>query len=188
MWFTGYEINSAEKNYTASFGTAKVSRQNETAVSVTSNSTAGLDYIDRAKIYWLWARFALFSFVLLGTVLYYVKRQNKWAEYHSASEFQLQQFYIDVNRANWVIESCLEWRKETDSEIPEELLASMTRNLFSSEQGEGEQVIHPADELASALMGSASKLRLKLNGNELEFNKPSKIANDPIATTQKESA
>jgi hypothetical protein len=36
-------------------------------------------------------------------------------------------------------------------------------------------VLHPADELASALMGSASKLSLDINGNKLDIDKPGKI-------------
>ena len=63
--------------------------------------------VDRTPLYWLWGRFTLLSFGLLGTVLYYIRWQNRWAEQHTISEFQLQQFYIDVNRANWVLESCL---------------------------------------------------------------------------------
>lgn len=40
---------------------------------------------DSIRIYWLWIRFALFSFGLVGTILYYIKWQNWWAEYHSNS-------------------------------------------------------------------------------------------------------
>ncbi|GAB6908674.1 conserved hypothetical protein [Desulfosarcina cetonica] len=157
--YTGYEISTSETRYASDV----VAKQNEFAS------------FDKIKIYWLWGRFIVFSFVLLGTVLYYIKWENKWAEHHESTEFQLQQFYIDVNRANWVIESCLEWRKETKNVIPSELLKSITRNLFLSEIGEHDKVIHPADELASALLGNASKLKLNLNGNEIEFGKPEKI-------------
>lgn len=125
--------------------------------------------------YWLWAKITFLSVGLLGTILYYVKWQNKWAEQHANSEFQLQQFYIDVNRANWVIESCLEWRKETDSAIPTALLESITRNLFDRPNEDIEKVIHPSDELASALLGSASRLKMKVGDSELEFDKPGKI-------------
>ena len=90
-----------------------------------------------------------------------------------------------MNRANWVIESCLEWRKETDSPIPNDLLASITNNLFINNETELERVIHPADELASALMGSASKLKLKIGDNEQEFDKPKKINNKPLASNGK---
>jgi hypothetical protein len=131
--------------------------------------------VDRSALYWLWMRMAIFSFGLIGSILYYIKWQNRWAENHSDSEFQLQQFYIDVNRANWVIESCLEWRKETESAIPTALLESITKNLFINDSKNLEQVVHPSDELASALLGSASKLKMNVAGNEIEFDKPGKI-------------
>jgi len=131
--------------------------------------------IDAPIYYWALIKVTFLSLVLLGTILYYIKWQNRWAEQHSNSEFQLQQFYIDVNRANWVIESCLEWRKETDSVIPTELLSSITNNLFENGSEELDKVVHPSDELASALLGSASKLKLKIGGSEMEFDKPGKI-------------
>ena len=133
---------------------------------------------DQTEKYWLWMRLVLTSLGLTATILYFIRWENSWAEKHANAEFQLQQFYLDVNRASWVIESCLEWRKETeDSAIPPELLASVTRNLFVDKQSEPERVIHPADELASTLMGSASKLTVKAGGSELEFDKPGKIKN-----------
>jgi hypothetical protein len=135
---------------------------------------------DSVSIYWLWGRFTLYSLGLVGTVLYYIKWENKWAEQHSNSEFQLQQFYIDVNRANWIIESCLEWRKETDSTLPKTLIESISRNLFDKDNNESEKVIHPADQLASALLGSASKAKLRIGDNELEFDKPKKVLNKPF--------
>ncbi len=131
--------------------------------------------VDRSVIYWLWLRITIFSFGLIGTILYYIKWQSRWADFHSNSEFQLQQFYIDVNRANWVIESCLEWSKETETEIPTAMLESMTKNLFVGENKDLEQVIHPSDELASAILGSASKLKMNVAGNEIEIDKPGKI-------------
>ncbi|MFP5390139.1 MAG: hypothetical protein ACLGI6_01130 [Gammaproteobacteria bacterium] len=126
--------------------------------------------------YWSMLRISLLSAGLIGTVLYYVRWQNRWAEQHSASEFQLQQFYLDVNRANWIIESGLEWRKETGSDMPETLLASVSRNLFNREH-EPAPALHPADELASALLGSASKVKIKAGDNELDFDKPKAIPN-----------
>jgi hypothetical protein len=129
---------------------------------------------DRTAIFYLWLRFSLLSAGMLGTLFYYVRWQNRWAEQHAASEFQLQQFYIDVNRANWIIESGLEWRKETETEMPDIVLQSITKNLFNSAH-EVAPALHPADELASALLGSASKLKLKAGDSEIEFDKPGKI-------------
>lgn len=170
IW-TGLEISTVDRLSPLSMSVADPG---------TSGSVEPTASSDKTNLYLLWIRFTLFSLGLVGTLLYYIKWQNKWAEQHSSSEFQLQQFYIDVNRANWVIESCLEWRKETASPIPKELLASITNGLFVNNQAEPERVIHPADELASALMGSASKLNLKVGDSELEFDKPKKIPNGAL--------
>jgi hypothetical protein len=132
--------------------------------------------------YIFWLKLSLYSFGAMGTLLYYIRWQNKWAEQHANSEFQLQQFYIDVNRANWVIESCLEWEKEAQKPMPTELLESITNRLFINIQAEPERVIHPSDELASALMGSASNLQLKIGENQLDINKPSKTLPKSIYT------
>lgn len=127
-----------------------------------------------AEIIILWVRFGLISISLAATILYYIRWQNQLATSFASTEENLKQFHIDVNRANWVVETCLEWRKETDSEIPSHLIESLTRGLFSGKDTTP-AVLHPADELASALMGSASKLSLDLNGNKLEIDKPGKI-------------
>jgi len=130
--------------------------------------------LTKSDLYILWARLSLVVLSIIGIALYFVRWQNRWAEQHSGSEFQLQQFYLDVNRANWVVESGLEWHKETGSSIPNELLEKLTHNLFKAAT-EAPPAIHPADELASALIGSASKLKLKAGDSEIEFDKPGKI-------------
>lgn len=125
--------------------------------------------------YVIMGRLVLLTLGLFGVVLYYIRWENAWATRHADSEFRLQQFHLDINRASWVIESCLEWKKETDgAEIPPELLSSVTRTLFVDQQHAQDVVVHPADELASALLGSAAKLKLKAGDSELEFNKPGK--------------
>jgi hypothetical protein len=122
----------------------------------------------------LWGRAVILSAGLAGALLYYVRWHKSWADLHAQVEFNLQQFYIDVNRANWVVETCLEWSKETATAIPAPLLESLARGLFASTEPSVDKVLHPADELASALLGSASKLKLKIGDSELELNKPGK--------------
>lgn len=137
----------------------------------------GTDVVrDLSGLYFMWTRLSILSAGFFFTALYYVRWHNRWAEQHSLAEFQLQQFYIDVNRANWVIESGLEWRKETSTEMPEAILTSVTKNLFRAHD-EPPPALHPADELASALLGSASKLKVKNGDSEIEFDKPAKIPN-----------
>jgi len=182
LGWTAYEIAAMDRQYfsmlealrnISSWGAEKITGTGlspETIAKLTASD------VDRTHLYWLWLRFTLFSFGMVATILYYVRWQNKWAEQHSANEFQLRQFQIDISRANWVLESCLEWQKNTNSTIPTTLLDSITRGLFIGST-EPEQVVHPADELASALLGSASKLKIKSGENEIEYDKPGKIPN-----------
>lgn len=154
-------------------GTSSVqSTPAQTVVSTQSSSTnAETSGVERIL---LWIRFSLISVGLAASILYYIRWQNQWASTFAQTEQSLQQFHIDVNRANWVVETCLEWRKETDSGIPGPLIDSLTRGLFAG-RDTSPTVLHPADELASALMGSASKLSLDINGNKLDIDKPGKI-------------
>jgi hypothetical protein len=168
-----YEHRIASLAYSKSETVLHSENPTRTDAPVAQPKTA-LTEPDRTSLFYLWVRFSLLSAGMLGILFYYVRWQNRWADQHAASEFQLQQFYIDVNRANWVIESGLEWRKETEAEMPDIVLSSITKNLFNAAH-EVPPVLHPADELASALLGSASKLKLKAGDSELEFDKPAKI-------------
>jgi hypothetical protein len=123
---------------------------------------------------WLWVRLSLTSLGLVASLLYYIRWQNSWAQQFATTEQALQQFYIDVNRANWVVETCLEWKKEANSEVPATLVESLARGLFTTKDSPN-PVLHPADELASALLGSASKLSLAVGGSTVEIDKPGKI-------------
>lgn len=131
----------------------------------------------------LWVRLTLVSLGFAASVIYYIKWQNQWAGTFASTEQALQQFHIDVNRANWVVETCLEWRKETQSDLPAPLVESLTRGLFAGRDSQT-QVLHPADELASALMGSASKLSLDLGGSKVEIDKPKSIPKSVSSATK----
>jgi hypothetical protein len=153
-----------------------------TSDAVTSKITSANDKL----LYILLARLSFATIAFTATAVYFVRWQNRWAEQHSLAEFQLQQFYIDVNRANWVIESGLEWRKITKGEMPDAILSSVTKNLFKAAD-DLPQPLHPADELASALLGSASKLKIKSGENEMEFNNPGKIGKEVEKKKEKET-
>lgn len=122
----------------------------------------------------LWIRLSLLSFGVIATAIYYIRWENQWAAQFAGTEHELKQFHIDVNRANWVVETCLEWRKDNQSEIPSSLIESLTRGLFA-DRDQSKPVLHPADELASALLGTASKVSLDVSGNRLEIDNPRKI-------------
>lgn len=148
--------------------TAQLAQEEQLALGATLMHDASNERIA------LWIRLSLLTVGLVGSLIFYIRWQSRWAEQFATTEQSLKQFHLDVNRANWVVETCLEWRKETDSLIPTPLIESLTRGLFTRDDP-SPQTLHPADELASALMGSASKLSLAVGDNKLEFDKPGKI-------------
>lgn len=133
------------------------------------------DSVDQTIFYVLLVKLTISIFGFFVVAIYYIKWESRWADQHAANEFQLQQFYLDISRANWVVETGLEWKKETGEAMPELLLGNISGKLFALHGDEGDKAINPADELASALLGSSSKLKLKMGENEMEFNKPAKI-------------
>ncbi|CAO3404271.1 hypothetical protein [Azospirillum palustre] len=106
----------------------------------------------------------------LGLLTWYLRWMNRWFERHSEAEFQLKQFELDVDRASWVVETALEWRQEQQAPMPDHLIESISRNLFSRSEKDEAADMHPADYLASALLGRASGLKLKLPGADLEYD------------------
>lgn len=95
---------------------------------------------------------------------------NRWFEQHASAEFLLKQFELDIDRASWVVETAMEWRRDQNAEIPTSLLEGITRNLFA-DGGDSAQAHSAADDLASALVGNASQLKVKLGNNELNFDR-----------------
>lgn len=122
---------------------------------------------------------ALYSGGAIASIIFYIRWMNRWFELHSQSEFSQKQFELDVERANWLVETSLEWKDAKGSSIPAELLESLSRNLFMSEGQKVEQIQHPVDQLASALMGSASSVKLKAGDSSIEID-PKKLAKSKL--------
>lgn len=116
------------------------------------------------------AKQLIYSFGVIASVLFYIRWQNRWFEQHSLAEFHLKQLELDMERASWIVETSLEWNDAKGNAIPTELLESLSRNLFSIQSEKAENLIHPADQLASAIMGTASMVKLKAGNAELEID------------------
>lgn len=116
----------------------------------------------------------LYSIGLFGSVLFFIRWLNRWFEQHSQTEFALKQFELDMERASWLVESSLEWSDAKGASIPPELLGSLSSNLFQNGK-DVEPLVHPSDQLASALLGSASSIKLKSGDSSIEID-PKKLA------------
>lgn len=119
---------------------------------------------------WGFGKQGLAALAFVGVVLYYVRWLNRWFEQHSAAEFWLRQFQLDFDRASWVVESALEWRRDQKTEIPVPLLEGITRNLFLDRDHSAEKST-AADDLASALVGNASQVKLRVGENEISLDR-----------------
>lgn len=113
---------------------------------------------------------AITTIAMLGIVAWYLRWMNRWFERYADTEFQLKQFELDIDRASWVVEAALEWKLSQDRPMPEHLLETISRNLFSKSEKDESADMHPADYLASAILGRASSVNLKVPGGEISLN------------------
>jgi uncharacterized membrane protein len=120
--------------------------------------------------FWAFLKQGLSVAALVGAILYYARWMNRWFEEHANAEFLLKQFQLDVDRASWVVETALEWKRVHSAEIPPSLLEGITKNLFAERDRHTEK-LNAADDLASALIGSASQLKLKAGDNEISLDR-----------------
>ncbi|MGM4904960.1 hypothetical protein AB8B21_12325 [Tardiphaga sp. 866_E4_N2_1] len=123
-----------------------------------------------AVLAWVFAKQGLAAIAFIGSIYYYVRWMNRWFEQHAAAEFLLKQFQLDIDRASWVVETALEWRRDQQSEIPAPLLEGISRNLFVDRDRDTEKT-SAADDLASALVGNASAVKLKVGENEVSIDR-----------------
>lgn len=130
---------------------------------------------DLSKILITGAKQTIYSAGAIGSVIFLIRWMNRWFELHSQSEFALKHFELDMERASWLVETSLEWKDAKGTAIPPELLESLSNNLFCNEKEKIDPLRHPADQLASALLGSASTIKLKAGDSMLEID-PKKLA------------
>ncbi|MFV8751939.1 hypothetical protein ACNOYE_15445 [Nannocystaceae bacterium ST9] len=114
------------------------------------------------------------SFAGIGfaaTVVFLIRWENRWFQAHADEEFYLKRLELDFDRASWLVEMSLEYAKERGTDLPPELLTKLSRGLFDHEQQQA-TALHPADQLASALLGSSAEAQLELaNGSKLRLDR-----------------
>ncbi|MBW7964950.1 hypothetical protein [Bradyrhizobium sp. BR 10261] len=139
---------------------------------VTASTILNLDVgkVDWPVLAWAFGKQSVVTIALVGALFFYVRWMNRWFEQHASAEFLLKQFELDINRASWVVETAMEWRRDQHSEIPAPLLEGVTRNLFTYGNSSAQDQ-SAADDLASALVGNASGLKLKVGDNEINFDR-----------------
>lgn len=106
----------------------------------------------------------------IGVCSYFIRWTNQWFDQHAREEFRLKRFGLDVDWANWVVETAMEWKKENEHQIPTELLVRLTGNLFADERARTDEA-SPADQLASALLGASASASLETPAGKLVLDR-----------------
>ncbi|MBN8087695.1 hypothetical protein J0J26_06245 [Vibrio vulnificus] len=126
---------------------------------------------DSQKLIWfLYVKIFFSSALLVSSIIYLIKWFNSWADRIAQQELDNQLFVRDLNRAHLAIEMSLEWNEKKDGAIPDRLLQSLTDNLFQSADSTPKEILHPAEQLASALVRSADKINVPFAGGNLEVS------------------
>lgn len=107
----------------------------------------------------------------LASLIFLVKWENKWFQRHADAEFELKKLELDIERASWLVETGLDWYDAQERNMPAQLIDRLSANLFTNEKkGTKEDFTHPADYLASALLGTASSLKIKTGDSEIQLD------------------
>lgn len=115
-------------------------------------------------------RVALSTFALIAMGLYYIRWTDIWFKRHADEEFSLKRFELDIDRASWVVEMALEWKKDTEDDLPLELLDRLTTNLFIPAD-KASSAKHPSEDLLSAILGASSEADINLPMAKVKFNR-----------------
>lgn len=107
------------------------------------------------------------AFLCVSTVVYLIRWQNQWTNKIANIELEYQKFSRDLNRAHVTIEMCLEWNDKKDGAVPETLLAAMTDGLFKEGTARPEEVLHPAEQLAAAMLKTADRIEFPLGNGSI---------------------
>ena len=170
--------------YHISFSTPKrsayIEAQGTTVSSSSSEKTSTnepeIGAVDQVFFYGTQAGLAL-GVSLTATFL--IRWNGRWFQQRAQQELRFKRYSVDIERASWLVETGLEWKNETGTEVPDTLVQRLSRGLFTDEEGEIPD-LHPADQLASAIMGTAASVKLKVGENEVNLDKKAigKLSND----------
>ncbi len=115
------------------------------------------------------ARIFIFTLLTISSAIYLIRWFNAQGNRLANIELDYQKFSRDLSRADLTIEMCLEWNDKKEGQIPEELIKAMTKGLFdeADKRKDLDDIQHPAERLASALIKSAEKIEFPLGTSQI---------------------
>jgi hypothetical protein len=107
------------------------------------------------------------TFGFAATILYYIKWNDSWFRKHAEEEFYMKRFELDIERASWLVEMVMEFQNEKGGDIPNELIKTLSTNLFSNKTFE--KINHPSEEIIDGLLKGLSGITIGLPNGNVEF-------------------
>lgn len=133
------------------------------------------------QIYFLYVRIFFSSALMISSIVYLIRWFNSWASRIAQQELDNQNFVRDLNRAQMAVEMSLEWNEKKDGDIPDRLLEALTEDLFKSKESNQTEILHPAEQVAAAMLKASDKIsvpfgnaNLEMSGRKFASMKPSK--------------
>lgn len=145
------------------------------------------DEITKQHMYFLYLRIVLGSALTISSIIYLIRWFNSWADRIAQQELDNQLFIRDLNRAQLAVEMSLEWNEKKDGDIPLRLLESITEGLFEPQNKTSKELLHPAEQIAAALIRGSDKITLPFSGGTIETNGKSIRKAKSIQTTSIEN-
>lgn len=130
-----------------------------------------LDQFSGYQLGLLVAKQATLGLAFGSTVVFYLRWCNLWFQQHATEEFRHKRLELDIDRASWVVEVALEWKHETGETLPPDLLDRLSVELFSSHECKASESLHPADQIATAILGNSAQATIKVGDNEVVIDK-----------------
>jgi len=108
------------------------------------------------------------SALTISSIVYLIRWYNASSARIAKQELDNQMFVRDLQRAHLAVEMSLEWNEKKDGAIPDKLLGSLTDGLFHGADAPKDELLHPAEQIASALVRSADKVSFPLGAGKVE--------------------
>lgn len=108
-------------------------------------------------------KLAISVVALIGAIVFYIRWIDSWFRQHADEEFKLKKLELDIDRASWVYEMAMDWKKDTEITMSKELVDRLTQGLFVTDSA-SERVRHPSEDLLATLFGGISELKVPTPG------------------------
>jgi hypothetical protein len=155
------QLESKQNQY-SSYLASKANKEEPSEMNLVADDMA------KQHIYFLYLRILLGSALTISSIIYLIRWFNSWANRIAQQELDNQMFIRDLNRAQLAVEMSLEWNEKKDGEIPPRLLSSLTEGLFQPQNSPQQELLHPAEQIAAAILRTSDKVTLPLGGSVIE--------------------